>query len=46
MLGKQEFQKHVDKLGGEIDPLKTDDTKAVQESVNRVPQDVKALPDK
>ncbi|HUR38554.1 MAG TPA: DUF748 domain-containing protein [Planctomycetota bacterium] len=67
MLGKQELQKYIDKLGGEVDAIKklgTDklapitgetqkavdalkkgDTKAVQESVNKVQQDVKSLPD-
>lgn len=67
MLGKQELQKYIDKLGGEVDSikkigadkltpitgetqkaveaLKTGDTKAVQESVNKVQQEVKSMPD-
>lgn len=67
MLGKQELQKYIDKLGSEADALKkigTDkltpitgesqkavealkkgDTKAVQESVNKIQQDAKSVPD-
>jgi len=67
MLGKQELQKYIDKLGGEVDALKkmgaekltpmtgeatkavealkAGDAKAVEESVKKVQQDVKSLPD-